>query len=245
MKTCRKCSQELPLIAFSRNKTFPDGLSTWCKKCRSEYRRDEYAEHNPGRQRATSQGDMVYKTKVCIDCVQELPISRFHRKRSAADGRTSYCIECGNARSVKWTRDNKEKVTARLGEWRRRSPRQTLNVTLNGALKRRPSINPPNVDDLMKMFEEQEGKCALSGIQFTWAMGKLLPTSITIDRIDQSSDYSKGNIRLVCHAINSFRGTMTDEEMLAMARTLIAKADESIPSWRGYGYASDLILTVN
>lgn len=221
MKICRRCEQEKPLIAFSRNKTFPDGLSTWCKQCRSEYRREEYAAHHPGRQRATSESEMVYKTKVCIDCMQELPISHFHRKRDAADKRTSYCMECGNARSIKWQRDNKEKVNLRLREWRSRTPRQALNVTLNGALKRRPSIDPPTIDDLMEMFDRQGGRCILSGVKFTWGQGKLLPTSITIDRIDQSGDYSKSNIRLVCHAVNSFRGTMSDDEMFTMALALV------------------------
>ncbi len=49
-----------------------------------------------------------------------------------------------------------------------------------------------------------------------------MPTSITLDRIVPELGYAKGNIRLVCHAINSFRGRMTDAEMLAMARAIIA-----------------------
>lgn len=67
-----------------------------------------------------------------------------------------------------------------------------------------------------------------------------------MDRIDQNRGYVGGNVRLICYAINNFRGRMTDDEMLAMARILIAKSDDAAPSWRGFGYsANDHILMVN
>lgn len=248
MKTCRKCSLDLPLIAFSRNKSFPDGLSTWCKKCRSQHRRDEYAAHHPGRVRAASEPIQVRKNKLCIDCLQELPVSHFHRKRSAADGYTSYCKNCGNARSIKWQRENKDKITFKRWEYRKASPRWTLNTNLRDALARRPTDNPANIDDLMVMWNRQDGKCALSGVQMTWAQGKVLGTSITLDRINHEGGYSADNLRLVCHAVNAFRGRMTDAEMIALARLLIAKADadSAEPSWRGFGYSAPIhTFTVN
>lgn len=231
MKTCRKCQQELPLIAFTRNKSFPDGKSTWCSKCRSEYRREEYAAHHPERKRAKSESVVIRTTKVCIDCLQALPIGRFHRKRDAADKHTSYCKECGNARSVKWQRDNKNKIAFKRWEYRKSSPRWSLNANLKGALARRATENPATIDDIMAMWEAQSGRCILTGMQMTWAQGKITPTSITLDRIDWEKGYSAGNIRLICHAINSFRGRMSDAEMIAMARALIAYHDrESFPS---------------
>lgn len=239
MKICRKCSQEKPLIAFSRNKSFPDGKSTWCKQCRSEYRRDEYAAHNPERQRVSTESVVERRTKVCIDCMQELTSGLFDRKRSAKDGLTSYCKECGKARSVKWQRENKDKIAYKRWEYRKSSPRWSLGSNLKGALARRPTDNPASIDDVMAMWDGQEGKCALTGIPMTWAQGKVTSTSITIDRVDWEKGYSVDNIRLICHAINSFRGRMSDEEMLAMARTLIAKADDSEPSWRNFNYYTD------
>lgn len=235
MKICGKCKNNLALSAFTKDKNRPDGLFIWCGKCRSAYRAEAHAAAHPERRRVTSKGTMVYKDKVCIDCQKLLPFSQFYRKRSAADGKTSYCIECSNARSVKWHREQTNKKPHWRLAWRQKTPRQTLNTTLYGALKRKPSKSPPTVDDLMQMFAAQNGRCAVSGIEFTWAKGKLLPTSITLDRIDQKGDYSKGNIRLVCHAVNAFRGIMTDEEMFAMARTIVMMADAKLlasdPTW--------------
>ncbi len=222
MKVCRKCREELPIVAFTRNNSFPDGKSTWCAQCRSKYRREEYAEHHPERKRAQSESTVVRKTKVCIDCVKELPIGRFHRKRDAADKHTSYCKECGNARSIKWQRDNKDRIASKRLKDRQKSPRWSLNVNLRCALARHATENPATLDDLMALWNQQDGKCALSSIQMTWAQGKILPTSITLDRISHDDGYSIENIRLVCHAINSFRGRMTDDEMFDMAEALIA-----------------------
>lgn len=73
----------------------------------------------------------------------------------------------------------------------------------------------------MGLFEYQNGKCALSGIPLTWAKGRVMATSITLDRIDHRRGYVKDNVRLVAHAVNSFRGTMSDDEMFAMAVALV------------------------
>lgn len=124
---------------------------------------------------------------------------------------------------MKWQAENSARLNAgpRLA-WRQRSPRQSLNVSLSGALKRHPTVNPATVDELMELWDARGGMCALSGLRMTWAQGKLLPTSITLDRIDQTQGYHVHNLRLVCHAVNTFRGSMTDAEMLAMARAIVA-----------------------
>lgn len=221
MKACRKCLQDKPLVAFSRNKSFPDGLSTWCKICRSRHRREEYMAHHPDRARVVTQSTVERRTKVCIDCMQELTSGLFDRKRSAADGLTSYCKECGKARSADWQRKNKDKLASKRLAHRQASPRWSLNVNLKGALNRRPTEKPATIEDIMAMWDAQGGRCALSGLKMTWAQGKVLSTSITIDRINYERGYSTDNIRLVCHAINSFRGRMTDDEMFTMALALI------------------------
>jgi hypothetical protein len=106
---------------------------------------------------------------------------------------------------------------------RQASPRYILNLSLHNARKRRPvSIS---VDYLLDIWTKQNGDCALTGIKMTWGQGSILPTSISIDRIDQSLGYVEGNVRLLCHAVNCFRGRMTDEEMLAMARSIVWKQE--------------------
>ena len=47
MKTfiCQHCGAELPITAFSKNKTKKNGINTWCKKCDSQYKAKYRAEH--------------------------------------------------------------------------------------------------------------------------------------------------------------------------------------------------------
>jgi hypothetical protein len=101
------------------------------------------------------------------------------------------------------------------------SPRSALSHALHNALKRHPTERPATTDDLMALFKRQEGRCALSGITMTWNKGGILPTSISIDRIDLERGYAPDNIRLLCFSVNAFRGRMNDGEMLEMARAIV------------------------
>lgn len=167
---------------------------------------------------------MIYKFKICSDCGEHKPISHFHRRRSSSDGKMSYCSACNNIRSIAWQKKMKWHVSSWRVKWRAKSPRQSLNVSLNGALKRCPTKNPASISDVMGLWDKQAGKCAISGIAMTWAQGKLMPTSITLDRINPEVGYEIKNIRLVCHAINSFKGRMGDAEMLKMAMAIVSYA---------------------
>lgn len=171
--------------------------------------------------------------KTCSKCgktksLQDFPIRRRTTKRGIL--RRMDCQECCNTRSrILYSKNpnTPAKQRARRSAFSRRAgtPRHSLNINLLTALRYRPCDNPITLDELSQLFITQGGRCALSGIEMTWAKGKLLPTSITLDRIDHDGGYTSGNVRLLCHAVNSFRGRMSDDEMIAMARSIVAKAD--------------------
>ena len=74
------------------------------------------------------------------------------------------------------------------------------------------------------------GFCVLTGIPFVISAqgpaGKsgVRPYSPSIDRINPLKGYTQDNCRWVLSAINSFKGTMTDQEMLTIARALVTRA---------------------
>lgn len=116
-----------------------------------------------------------------------------------------------------------EKKAVRLEKHRERnkkSPRYAFSSTL--ALARKRAEVTINQDYLMALYDQQEGLCALSGVRMTWATGKTSPTSISIDRIDGEKGYVDGNVRLVCVAVNAFRGIMNDQQLLKMAKALVS-----------------------
>lgn len=74
----------------------------------------------------------------------------------------------------------------------------------------------------MALYEEQGGLCAVSGLKMTWMKGKIILTSMSIDRIDSSKGYTRDNVRLICHGGNRMKGDATDEDMYHLALAIVA-----------------------
>lgn len=79
------------------------------------------------------------------------------------------------------------------------------------------------VDDLIELGRSQNWRCALTGLPFAldgepWSR----PRSLTIDRVDNSKGYERGNIRLVLHAINVAIGPWGEEEFTSIACAFLA-----------------------
>ncbi len=68
---------------------------------------------------------------------------------------------------------------------------------------------------LIKLYRRQNGRCLLSGMPFVldvdgdWSF-HLRPS---LDRIDSSKGYVRGNVRFIVQALNYFRSNMTDEQL--------------------------------
>ncbi len=180
--------------------------------------------------------------KNCSKCGQEKALDQFHRHSQSKDGRRPDCKICFEAQHkryrsnpevknrihsyMKQYRDNRTAEQAqRWYESSRRStaktPRMALWVSRNNAYNRRPHEDFVRLDQLMEMWRAQEGSCAISGVTMTWQKGTIQPTSISLDRIDNDRGYTVDNVRLVCFCVNAFRNRMTDDEMFAMAVSIV------------------------
>jgi hypothetical protein len=70
------------------------------------------------------------------------------------------------------------------------------------------------------------GRCELTGIEFVRSVGKGGGPGIyscSLDRIDHALGYVESNCRFVLASVNAFRGSGSDDEMLAIAKKLIAQ----------------------
>ena len=78
---------------------------------------------------------------------------------------------------------------------------------------------------LVKLLNDQEGKCALTGVQLTCILekGNITHTNASIDRIEAGGPYILENIRLTCARVNVMRSNMSDEELLYWCKLLIQK----------------------
>jgi hypothetical protein len=79
----------------------------------------------------------------------------------------------------------------------------------------------PDVDReyLYELFQQQEGKCALSGAILK--IEKRAVTCLSLDKIDPEKGYVKGNVQWVAWAVNRAKGDMATDVFLDMCKQVI------------------------
>lgn len=82
-----------------------------------------------------------------------------------------------------------------------------------------------DIDYVLGIYDAQKGRCALSGVEMTHIAGHgRVPTNISIDRIDSSKGYVKGNIQLVCCAVNVAKSNWPQQDFIEMCKRVADKA---------------------
>lgn len=67
------------------------------------------------------------------------------------------------------------------------------------------------------------GFCAVTGLRFVMD-APMHPFAPSLDRIDNSKGYIRGNVRVVVWAYNAAKGVYSDDHMLTFAKALVARA---------------------
>jgi hypothetical protein len=114
---------------------------------------------------------------------------------------------------------------------------QGLNELVTNSRKRARKMNfefSITLIDVVDLWLEQEGLCALTRIELAWQGGTLQdrnPLRASIDRIDSAQGYIRGNIRLACHWANNAKSTYSDELFRMMCeQTVLGFSTHSIHS---------------
>lgn len=224
-KICFACAVEKSTAEYHRHRGRKDGLSSVCKACAN--RRVTLYSKTEGAKAVRAKYFAEYKENE--ESRQKL--QDYHRE---------YQGNLTPDQHARYAEVRKKRQAA--------TPRYALYCMLWSAAKRYPTENIATIDDLMEMFENQKGLCAVSGIVMRWGAnrpgsgkkGSKRPDSISLDRIDGAKGYEKDNLRLVCWQVNLFKNCWTEGQMLTMARAIVAKADASDPDWNSFpGYMAE------
>ena len=165
---------------------------------------------------------------ICNKCKKWLPKSKFNVDRTTFHGnRGGLCRECKDCQRARYYHERQKlfnddqlalryKLTAALKSTRRRS-------------KQYNRYNDLTLDYLMYLWEKQDGKCALTGMQMTYKFYEgRVNTNLSIDRIDSTKGYSKDNVWLVCMAANQMKNDLSMKEFVKMCEAVVAEERERV-----------------
>ena len=74
------------------------------------------------------------------------------------------------------------------------------------------------VDYIKQLVEEQQNKCIYSGVEFVWEYG--VNHKPSLDRIDSSKGYIRGNVQLVTTIVNQAKSDLMETEFLKMVKSI-------------------------
>jgi hypothetical protein len=92
---------------------------------------------------------------------------------------------------------------------------------LNRKITRKVIQLAVTVDDIVNIYENQNGRCAISNIKMKHEFGKL--ESISIDRINSNEGYNIDNIQLICQFINLGKHNKSNNEVIDFLNNLKEK----------------------
>lgn len=90
---------------------------------------------------------------------------------------------------------------------------------LVGAKKRNLKVTI-SIKDAWKKFQEQGGKCALSGVELTMGTPGCSNATASLDRVDNNKGYIQGNIQWLHKKINFMKLDLPQETFLTFCRLI-------------------------
>lgn len=154
-----------------------------------------------------------WKPRKCAFChTQFTPKSGAH-KFCTARCKGSYRREVGHART-------EAQYALISGRWDKYFLRLCGQKHRKGVITR---------EDCLRILEQQQGRCALSGEILTCRLekGSKTPTNASLDRKDPSGGYEPSNIHLVCAVLNSFRNNVPLDEFVTWCKKVADHAEKT------------------
>lgn len=162
-------------------------------------------------------------TFICDECGKEGIKAKTEYERNLKLGRKNYCCrKCASIGAAK-TRTGKhyQKSEAQIAHIRsmadnRKDIFTPFRYTLR-AIKRRSKEVNVDLEYLKELWENQKGICPYTGLHLILPRSSNiheidLPHRASLDRIDSSKGYIKGNVQYISTPINYMKSTMSDLE---------------------------------
>jgi hypothetical protein len=155
---------------------------------------------------AASLSDAVL-TKKCGTCCKNLPVTAFYKNAAKIDGLDHQCKEC---------KKNYQKANPIIIQ---------TNLMVRGARNRAKKKHLEFNIDHKHVRSLVVSHCPMLGIFLEWSCWRGngqggLPNSPSLDRIDPTKGYIKGNVWIVSNKANMIKNNATHEELKLVTRAV-------------------------
>jgi len=163
----------------------------------------------------------------CYECQKEFSLKTKEFRRKVKNGRPVDRFFC--SRSCTSSHANRFHTTRRVpaSQWGNQYSKkgEFAEILKRCRTRAKKAGKPFDIDDdyLIEIWEKQNGLCSYTKIPMIkpkWN-SKKQPNLASLDRIDSSNGYVKGNVQFVCYSINIAKNDFTEEQFLPFIKMLM------------------------
>ena len=205
-KICKTCGKELPIDEFSKNSSMKDGRLASCKKCRGAF------QNTP-------------EFITCPVCENTLPYYDFYVAPKAKNGRMWACKHCidnkpSDLSDTAYRRRYDVAYRDKLNEGKRKEHYEHVEeYMLRRARKRAEKYGYEFNLELSDIIIPEI--CPILEVPLVLGTKDDYEYTPSIDRIDNSKGYVKGNIQIISKKANSMKNSATIEELTKFCKNVL------------------------
>lgn len=156
---------------------------------------------------------MADKNRTCKTCGTTKPLVEFPPHQTNGYYKR-ICKPCHSAKQALYKSSSPENyLYSRLGRQNKGSAKVEVRIAK---------------EDLRDLWDQQGGKCAVTGLHMTYyprAQRNSTGLNASVDRIDSSDIYRKGNVRLVCSRVNMMKAAGEDADLMWWCKQILEGLD--------------------
>jgi hypothetical protein len=150
-------------------------------------------------------------TKQCTRCNEKLPVMMFYKDASRKDGLDHRCKKCMDKKRIKYEKTNP--ITS-----------QTWSMVSKARIRAKAKKLDCNIDNEY-VRSLVVSHCPIFGIPLDWSRHRGNGTVTTdgspsLDRIDPSKGYIKGNVWIISYRANRIKNDATHEELKLVTKAV-------------------------
>ncbi len=152
------------------------------------------------------------ENKKCSKCGEVKEFSEFNKNKKKKDGLEDYCRSCESVKGKIYYALNRDKILKKTKNYQQSNRSACMYNTIRSRAKKKGIEFDIEIEDIS--YPEF---CPVLGLRLERNAGIANTNSPSVDRIDPTKGYVKGNIQVISNKANTMKSNATPEELLMFA----------------------------